>query len=124
MNDYDDENGSQSDTVFHKIIRREIPARIVFEDDAVIAIRDINPVAPVHVLVIPKVDLPSLAHVEASKEALLGHMVVVAKDIAEKEGLSSNGYRIVINVGRDGGQDVLQLHLHLIGGRRLDWPPG
>ena len=128
MNDYDDDNGTQSDsmsnTVFHKIIRREIPAHIVFEDDEVIAIKDINPVAPVHILVIPKIDLPSLVNADESKEKLLGHMVLVAKNIAEKQGLSSRGYRIVLNAGRDGGQEVFQLHLHIIGGRKLSWPPG
>lgn len=110
-------------TIFAKIIHREIPADIVYEDDHCLAFRDINPQAPTHVLVIPKREIPSLAEAEDSDAALLGHLLLVARKLATQLGLT-NGYRTVLNCGRDGGQSVDHLHVHLLGGRPLGWPPG
>jgi histidine triad (HIT) family protein len=112
-----------ADTVFGRIIRREIPARIEHEDDLCLAFHDVAPQAPVHVLVIPKRAIASLADVAAADGDLLGHLVVVATQIAGRLGLG-NGYRLVVNCGRDGGQSVDHLHVHLLGGRPLGWPPG
>ncbi len=110
-------------TIFQKIIDKQIPADIVYEDDRCLAFRDINPQAPTHVLVIPKRAIRSVAELEASDADLIGYLFVVVRKIAEQEGLS-NGYRTVINSGRDGGQTVDHLHIHLLGGRGLAWPPG
>ena len=111
-------------TLFQKIIDREIPADIVYEDDRSLAFRDIHPQAPVHVLVIPKKPLVSVASASDEDRDLLGHLLIVARDVARQEGLADGGYRIVANNGRDGGQEVLHLHLHVLGGRQLTWPPG
>ncbi|AFZ24118.1 HIT family hydrolase, diadenosine tetraphosphate hydrolase [Cylindrospermum stagnale PCC 7417] len=111
------------DTIFSKIIRREIPADIVYEDDLALAFKDVNPQAPVHILVIPKKPIPQLAEAESQDHALLGHLLLTAKRVAEQAGLK-NGYRLVINTGADGGQTVYHLHLHILGGRHLAWPPG
>ena len=110
-------------TLFERIIDREIPATIVYEDEACIAFRDINPQASTHVLIVPRKPIPSLDDVADDEAALLGHLLLTAKTIAADEGLA-NGYRVVINNGPDGGQSVDHLHVHLIGGRRLKWPPG
>jgi histidine triad (HIT) family protein len=112
-----------ADTVFGRIIRREIPARIEHEDDLCLAFHDVAPQAPVHVLVIPKRPIASLADVAPGDEALLGHLVAVATRLARTLGLAA-GYRLVVNCGADGGQSVDHLHVHLLGGRRLGWPPG
>jgi len=112
------------DTIFHKIIRREIPAEIVHEDAQCIAIRDIHPVSPVHLLVIPKKTLPSLHDATAEDKELLGHLMLTARELAEKNGLAKDGYRIVLNSGENGGQTVFQLHVHVVGGRLFGWPPG
>jgi histidine triad (HIT) family protein len=112
-----------ADTVFGRIIRREIPARIAHEDDLCLAFHDVAPQAPVHVLVIPKQPIPSLAAVTAGDAPLLGHLVLVATQLAAQLGLDG-GYRLVVNCGRDGGQSVDHLHVHLLGGRGLGWPPG
>jgi histidine triad (HIT) family protein len=112
-----------ADTIFGRIIRGEIPARIVHDDDRCLAFHDVAPQAPVHVLVIPKQPIPSLAEVGEADAALLGHLVLVATQLARSLGLAE-GYRLVVNCGRDGGQSVDHLHLHLLGGRRLGWPPG
>lgn len=112
-----------ADTLFSKIIRREIPADIVYEDDLAIAFRDIHPQAPVHILVIPKKPIPKLADADLEDQALLGHLLLTVKRVAAQEGLT-NGYRTVINTGNDGGQTVYHLHLHILGGRSLAWPPG
>lgn len=112
------------ETIFGKIIRREIPATIVFENEDVLAFRDISPVAPTHVLVIPKEPVESLAHAEPRHEVLLGKLMAAVAAIAKAEGLDKTGYRVVTNVGVDGGQTVFHLHLHLIGGRPMAWPPG
>ena len=111
------------DTIFSKIIRREIPADIIYEDDLCLAFRDITPQAPVHILVIPKKPIPQLELAESEDHALLGHLLLTVKRIAVQVGLT-NGYRVVINNGVDGGQTVNHLHLHILGGRQLGWPPG
>jgi len=111
------------DTIFGKIIRREIPADIVYEDDIALAFRDVNPQAPVHILVIPKKPLPKLSDAEPQDHAMLGHLLLTVKRVAQQAGLS-NGYRVVINNGEDGGQTVNHLHLHILGDRQLKWPPG
>ncbi len=110
-------------TLFERIIDREIPATIVYEDDHCIAFRDINPQAPTHVLIVPRKPIPSLDDVVDDEAALAGHLLLVARKLAADEGLT-DGYRVVINCGRDGGQSVDHLHVHLLGGRKLKWPPG
>ena len=113
-----------SPTLFEKIIAREIPADIVYEDDRVLAFHDIQPQAPVHILVIPKKPIPRIdAAAEADKD-LIGHLLLQARSVAKKLGLSDTGYRLVINNGPDGGESVPHLHCHLLGGRALGWPPG
>ncbi|HIK43694.1 MAG TPA: histidine triad nucleotide-binding protein [Leptolyngbyaceae cyanobacterium M65_K2018_010] len=112
------------DTIFGKILRREIPAHIVYEDDLCLAFTDINPQAPTHVLLIPKKPIPSLAEVTPEDKELLGHMLLTVKQVAAQLGLTEAGYRLVVNTGRDGGQTVFHLHFHLLGGRQLHWPPG
>ncbi|MBD2577406.1 histidine triad nucleotide-binding protein [Oscillatoria sp. FACHB-1406] len=112
-----------SDTIFGKIIRKEIPADIVYEDDLALAFNDINPQAPTHILVIPKQPIPRLSEATSEDHKLMGHLLLTAKRVAEQAGLS-NGYRLVINNGEDGGQTVDHLHLHILGGRSLRWPPG
>ena len=112
-----------ADTIFARIIRGEVPARIVHDDDLCLAFHDVAPQAPVHVLVIPKRPIASLADVTPDDAPLLGHLVAVATRLAATLGLA-DGYRLVVNCGRDGGQSVDHLHVHLLGGRRLGWPPG
>jgi len=113
-----------SETIFSKIIRREIPADIVYENDDVLAFRDLNPQAPVHVLFIPKQPLATLNDVTAKQAELLGKLLLAAADYAKQEGFAEQGYRTVINCNEDGGQTVFHLHVHLLAGRRLHWPPG
>jgi len=113
-----------SDTLFGKIIRREIPADIVYEDDDVLAFRDINPQAPVHVLFIPKKAIATLNDAGDDDAARIGQLVLTAVRWAKAQGLADNGYRCVINCNRDGGQTVFHLHLHLLAGRQMHWPPG
>jgi histidine triad (HIT) family protein len=110
-------------TIFQQIIDGEIAADIVHEDDRCLAFRDIAPQAPVHVLVIPRKPIVSLAHLEDEDEALVGHLMLVARKVARDLGLE-NGFRTVINSGEDGGQSVDHLHVHVLGGRGLAWPPG
>ncbi len=112
-----------SDTVFGKIIRREIPAQIVYEDERAIAFKDIAPQAPVHILVVPKEPIPGIAQAKPEHEALLGHLLLTAQRVAAEAGLNK-GYRLVINEGEDGGQTVFHLHIHILGGRAMGWPPG
>ncbi|GAA6616114.1 histidine triad nucleotide-binding protein [Scytonema sp. NUACC26] len=112
-----------TETIFSKIIRREIPANIVYEDELALAFKDVNPQAPVHILVIPKKPIPKLSDTGSEDAVLLGHLLLTATRVAEEAGLT-NGYRIVINTGDDGGQTVYHLHLHILGGRQLSWPPG
>ena len=110
-------------TIFEKIVAREIPAKIVYEDDDVLAFHDVNPQAPVHVLIVPKKAIPRLADASASDEAVLGKLLLTAKKIATELGLT-NGYRVVINNGPDAGESVPHLHVHVLGKRALAWPPG
>ncbi|HAA49146.1 MAG TPA: histidine triad nucleotide-binding protein [Planctomycetaceae bacterium] len=110
-------------TVFQQIIDGEIPADIVYEDDRCLAFRDVNPQAPVHVLVIPRKPIVSLAQLEDEDESLMGHLMVVSRRVALDMGLD-NGFRTIINSGADGGQSVDHLHVHVMGGRGLQWPPG
>ena len=113
-----------NECLFCKIALGDVPADIVHEDDQVLAFRDINPRAPIHILIIPKQHLHSLASVADENRDLMGHMMLTTKKIARDEGHSQSGYRTVINIGADGGQTVNHLHLHLLGGRALRWPPG
>jgi histidine triad (HIT) family protein len=112
-----------SETIFSKIIRREIPADIVYEDDLILAFHDVHPQAPVHILVIPKQPIESIATVTPTDQALLGHLMVKLQQIAAEAKLA-NGYRIVTNIGADGGQTVSHLHFHVLGQRQMAWPPG
>ena len=112
-----------SETIFTKILNREIPAEIVYEDDLCLAFRDINPRAPVHLLVIPKKPLATLADVETDDQEMLGHLLVVANIVAEKEGVG-DAFRLVLNNGAGAGQEVFHLHLHVLAGRAFTWPPG
>ena len=111
-------------TLFEKIVAREIPAAIVYEDDLVLAIRDIAPQAPVHLLIFPKRPVPRIAEATPADHALLGHLLLKAAEVAEKAGLKTGGYRLVINNGPHGGETVPHLHCHILGGRPLAWPPG
>ena len=113
-----------NECLFCKIVVGDVPADILYQDDEVLAFHDINPQAPIHILVVPKQHLDSLASVADENRNLMGHIMLTAKEIARNEGLSHSGYRTVINVGADGGQTVNHLHLHLLGGRALRWPPG
>jgi len=113
-----------SKTLFEKIIAREIPAAIVYEDDSVLAFRDINPQAPTHVLIVPKKLIPRIAEAKTGDQPLLGHLLLKAAEVADKLGLKQGGYRLVINNGEDGGETVPHLHVHILGGRHMAWPPG
>ena len=110
--------------IFCKIARGEIPGDIVYEDEDCVAFRDINPQAPTHVLVIPRKHIEGLAEMEPEDQELLGKLAAVAAKVAEQEGLNDSGYRVVINWGADGGMAVPHLHLHVLGGRKMSWPPG
>ena len=112
------------DTIFGKIIRREIPADIVYENDDVVGFRDLNPQAPVHVLFIPRQPLPTLNAAHPKDAELLGKVLLAAADYARQEGFAEEGYRTVINCNEHGGQTVFHLHVHLLAGRRMTWPPG
>ena len=111
-------------TLFEQIINREVPAQIIHEDDRCVAFRDINPQAPIHVLVIPKKAIPRLGEATDSDETLLGHLLLTAAEIAKREGIAENGYRLVVNQGWHAGESVPHLHVHLLGGRQMKWPPG
>ncbi|XP_006626895.1 adenosine 5'-monophosphoramidase HINT1 isoform X2 [Lepisosteus oculatus] len=111
------------DTIFGKIIRKEIPAKILYEDEQCIAFHDVAPQAPTHFLVVPKKPIPQLSKAEDSDAALLGHLMIVAKKCAADVGLTK-GYRLVLNDGPDGGQEVFHLHIHVLGQRQMRWPPG
>jgi histidine triad (HIT) family protein len=115
---------SEQNCLFCKIVAGEIPAALVHQDGRAVAFRDINPQAPTHVLVIPRAHIESLDDAAQTDEPLLGHLLRVAARIANQEGLSESGYRTVINTGADAGQSVLHVHVHLLGGRSLAWPPG
>ncbi len=112
------------DTIFAKIIRKEAAAKFVYEDDLCIAIEDVHPQAPTHVLIIPKKPVERLAFAQPEDQALLGHLLLTAAQIARDNSLEGSGYRVVINNGQDGGETVPHLHVHLLAGRPLKWPPG
>ena len=111
-------------TIFNKIINREIPADIVYETDNVIAFKDVNPVASTHILIIPKKNIPTLNDIHETDGKILSELLLSAKIIAKKMKIDKDGYRLVVNCNDNGGQTVYHLHLHLIGGRKLNWPPG
>ena len=111
-------------TLFERIAAREIPAKIIQEDEDLIVLQDINPQAPVHILVVPKKPIPRLAQVTAEDGELLGKLLLKAQEMAKALGVAESGFRIVINNGPDGGETVPHLHVHLLGGRRFAWPPG
>jgi histidine triad (HIT) family protein len=113
-----------SKTLFEKIIAREIPAAIVYEDDSVLAFRDIHPQTPVHVLIVPKKLIPRIGEAKTDDQQLLGQLLLKAAEVADKAGLTQGGYRLVINNGADGGETVPHLHVHILGGRPMAWPPG
>jgi histidine triad (HIT) family protein len=111
-------------TIFTKIINKEIPAKIVYEDELCLAFRDLHPQSPTHILLIPKKAIPSLAETQPEDAAVLGHLMVKIREIADKEGISEKGFRVVTNVRSWGGQTVNHLHFHILGGRPHTWPPG
>ena len=111
-------------TIFGKIMRGEIPSTEVYSDDEFYAFRDVNPAAPTHVLVIPRKPIPRIDHATDEDAALLGRLLLVANKIADQEGLAEKGFRYVINCGDEGGQTVFHLHVHILGGRQMTWPPG
>jgi histidine triad (HIT) family protein len=113
-----------ADTIFGRIIRKEIPAKIVHEDDLCLAFHDVNPQAPVHVLVIPKKPIVSIDHLAKEDASLLAHLWLTIQQVARQLDLAEGGYRVVVNCGNDGGQSVDHLHFHILGGRSLKWPPG
>ena len=113
------------DTIFSKIIKKEIPADIVFESDSILAFKDINPQAPVHILIIPKIEIPKVSDLKGGEHAgLLGEMIDTANKLAKDMNIAEDGYRLVLNCGPNGGQEVYHLHMHLLGGRQMKWPPG
>jgi histidine triad (HIT) family protein len=112
-------------TIFSKIISKEIPADIVFESDSVLAFKDIKPQAPIHILIIPKIEIPKVTDLKSIEHSvLLGEMIDTANKIAKDLGIAESGFRLVFNCGQNGGQEVYHLHLHLLGGRKMNWPPG
>jgi len=112
-------------TIFSKIINKEIPADIVYESDNILAFKDTNPQAPVHILIIPKIEIPKLTDLKGKEHAaLLGDMIDAANKLAKEMGIAEEGFRLVFNCGDKGGQEVYHLHLHLLGGRQMKWPPG
>ncbi|MDZ7623344.1 MAG: histidine triad nucleotide-binding protein [Ignavibacteriaceae bacterium] len=112
-------------TIFSKIISKEIPADIVYETDNVLAFKDIKPQAPVHILIIPKIEIPKVTDIKGNEHsALLGEMFDAANKLAKDLGIDKNGFRLVFNCGNDGGQEVFHIHMHLLGGRHMNWPPG
>ena len=113
-----------SDCLFCKIIAKKIPAKIIHEDADTLAFEDINPQAPVHVLIIPKKHIPSALEITAEDEGLIGHLFSVAGKIAREKGIAERGFRLVVNTNADAGQEVYHIHLHVLGGRRMHWPPG
>lgn len=113
-----------SKTLFEKIIAREIPANIVYEDDKVIAFHDVKPQAPIHILIIPKKPIPRLSEAHPDDHQILGHLLIKAAEVAKQLGLTKNGFRLVFNNGPDAGEAVPHLHCHILGGRKMSWPPG
>jgi len=113
-----------SDTIFTKIINREIPAEILYEDDDVLAFSDVSPQAPVHFLVIPKLPIETINDIQPNQAELIGKMVLTAQKLVKEQGVAEGGYRLVMNCNEDGGQTVFHIHMHVLGGRALSWPPG
>jgi histidine triad (HIT) family protein len=113
-----------SQTLFERILAGELPGRMVYEDDLVAAFHDIRPQAPVHVLIVPRRPIPRVGEASDEDQAVLGHLLLKAAEVARRLGLDSDGYRLVINNGRDAGEAVPHLHCHILGGRRMEWPPG
>ncbi|MFC1654455.1 histidine triad nucleotide-binding protein [Myxococcota bacterium] len=113
-----------SECIFCKIVRGEIPSEIVYQDDVCLAFRDINPGAPTHVLIIPREHIATLNDLTPEHESTVGHILLVAREIAGQQGVAASGYRVVANCNSDGGQAVFHIHFHLLGGRQLSWPPG
>ncbi len=111
-------------TIFTKIINKEIPADILYEDDDILAFRDINPQAPIHFLVIPKKEIRTLNDIEEDDKDLIGKLFIIAKELAKSEGISEEGYRTIFNCNEHGAQTVYHIHLHVLGGRQMTWPPG
>jgi histidine triad (HIT) family protein len=113
-----------SETIFTKIIAGEIPADVVFEDDQVLAFRDINPQAPIHVIIVPKRPIRTLNDLTLDDAEVMGRLFLAAKQVAANLGVAESGYRTLVNCNHDGGQDIFHVHMHLLGGRRMGWPPG
>lgn len=113
-----------TETIFDKIISRDIAAEIIYEDDNYLAFNDINPQAPIHILIIPKKRIPTINDIQLNDSDLIAGLFFAAKNIAIKKGIDQDGYRLVLNCNENGGQSVYHIHLHLIGGRKLSWPPG
>ncbi len=114
-----------AETIFSKIIRKEVPADIVLETDTLLAFKDINPQAPVHIIIIPKIEIPKVTDINGKEHAqLLGEMFDAANQLAKQMKIYEDGFRLVFNCGNNGGQEVYHLHMHLLGGRRMKWPPG
>ena len=113
-----------SKTLFEKIMAHEVPGSILYEDDLVVAFRDIKPQAPTHVLIVPRKPIPRIAEATADDERVLGHLLLKAAEVASKLGLAQSGFRLVFNNGPDAGEAVPHLHCHILGGRRMSWPPG
>ena len=115
---------TEPDCIFCRIIRKEIPGDVVYEDDKVLAFNDIDPKAPVHILIIPKDHIPGVLDLDEHHKELTGHILAVASKLATEKGIDESGFRIVLNSGEDAGQAVFHIHFHLLGGRALTWPPG
>jgi histidine triad (HIT) family protein len=113
-----------SKTIFERIIDREMPATFVYEDEVVAAFQDVNPKAPTHILIVPKKPIPRLGEAQTEDQAILGHLLLKAAEVASLAGLKESGYRLVINQGPHGGESVPHLHCHILGGRQMSWPPG
>ena len=111
-------------TIFKKIINKEVDADIVYEDEKILAFKDVNPISPIHILVIPKKEIPTINDISFNDKELLGEMFIVAQKIAKKLNINKSGYRVVFNCNEDGGQTVFHLHMHLLAGRSFSWPPG
>ena len=111
-------------TIFSKIINRDIEAKIIYEDNDVLAFEDIQPQAPIHILIIPKIEIPTLNDIDKDNIDVISKMFLAAKNLAKNLDISENGYRLVINCNNDGGQSVYHIHMHLLGGRTMNWPPG
>jgi histidine triad (HIT) family protein len=113
-----------ADSIFTRIIKKEIPANIIYEDESVVAFEDVNPVAPLHILIVPKKQIPTINDANEEDTMLLGKILIIGSKLAKEKGVSEDGYRLVINCNKDAGQTVFHIHCHLLGGRIFNWPPG